>query len=73
MRAEFFFHTKFNKRCSETGNLILRGELILVSNRKAYCKESKKYQEFLEAYNVKNYIDAQENAYFDNFCQNNNI
>lgn len=71
MNSEFFFHTKFKTRCAETGYLILRGELVLLSKGKAYCKESKKYGEFLEAYNTKNYIDAQENSYFDRFISLN--
>jgi hypothetical protein len=71
MRKEYFYNTKYNTRCFETNKLIIRGENILISNGKAYCKDSRKYNEFIEAYGIKHYIEAQENAYFDKFISLN--
>lgn len=68
---------KFKTKCAGTLRVILPGETILLSNSKAYSihsKEYKAYQDQLnEAESIKHYIEAQENAYFDNFCSLNNI
>lgn len=70
---------KFNSRCHETGKALKKNEWIIYdySTRKAYHVEApealKRYERESERESVRNYIDAQENAYFDNFCQSNNI
>ena len=68
---------KFKTKCSATLRLILPGESILLDGKKAYSihsKEFKQYQDQLnEAENIKHYIQAQENSYFDKFCSLNNI
>ena len=53
----------------------LRGEFIFYSfdNRKAYSEASETYKKNEEATNTANMIQANEEAYFDNFCQANNI
>ena len=70
-----FINAKFKSKCAETGAAIAKGENCLYDriNKKGYCKSSKKFQEELETVNTRSYIEAQENAYFDNFCQTNNI
>ena len=68
---------KFKTKCAATLRLILPGELILLDGKKAYCihsKEYKAYQDYeMEAISTKQFIEAQENSYFDKFSSLNNI
>ena len=68
---------KFKTKCSGTLRLILPGEKILLSNGKAYSIHSKEFKQFeyqqSEALSTKQFIEAQENSYFDKFCSLNNI
>ena len=70
---------KFNSKCAETGAMIRKGEEMIYdySTKKCYCKSSTIYKRYEdeehEARNTRGYIEAQENAYFDNFCYANNI
>jgi len=70
-----FINAKFKSKCAETGATIAKGENCLYDriNKKVYCRSSKKYQKEQETANASSFIEAQENAYFDNFCQTNNI
>lgn len=74
-----FITAKFNSKCAETFKAIKKGEEIAYdrANKKAYCKGSNAFAKAKidgrEAKNISDYVDAQEDAYFDNFCQNNNI
>ncbi len=70
-----FITAKFNSQCHETGAKIKKGDPILYDPylKKAYCKASKKYEAERERQNVTGYVQAQEDAYFDNFRQRNNI
>lgn len=70
-----FLNSKFKGVCSETGKPISKGEAILYDTtaRKAYCSESKKYKFEYECHQTASYIQAQEDAYFDNFCIRNDI
>ena len=70
-----FINAKFKSKCAETGRIIENGENCLYDrvNKKVYCRSSKKYLEEQEAENTSSFIESQENAYFDNFCQTNNI
>jgi len=70
-----FINAKFKSKCAETGRAIAKGENCLYDrvNKKVYCRSSKKYQEHQEIENTSSFIEAQENAYFDNFCLANNI
>jgi hypothetical protein len=70
-----FINAKFSSTCTETGAVIAKGENCLYDrvNKKVYCRSSKKYQEQQEIINTSSIIEAQENAYFDNFCDTNNI
>ncbi len=62
---------KFNSNCSKTGAKINKGDLFYYdyAERKVYCK--KYIDEFNECYNTKQFIEAQENAYFDKFISLN--
>jgi hypothetical protein len=62
---------KFNSKCHKTGTKIKKGELMYYDyqEQKVYCK--KYIDELNECYNTKQFIEAQENAYFDRFIQLN--
>ena len=62
---------KFNGKCHKTEQTINKGEQFYYdySNRKVYCK--KYIDDLNECYNTKQFIEAQENAYFDNFISLN--
>jgi hypothetical protein len=66
---------KFKSKCFETGRTINKGDTILYnySTKKVYCMESNTAKQEKESQETAQYIDSQENAYFDNFCYNNNI
>jgi hypothetical protein len=70
-----FINAKFKSKCVETDAIIAKGENCLFdrANKKVYCRSSKKYTQEEETANTRSFIEAQENAYFDNFCQTNNI
>lgn len=70
-----FLNSKFKGICSETGKQISKGDPILydLTARKAYCSESKRYKSEYECQQTAYYIQAQEDAYFDNFCIRNDI
>lgn len=69
---------RFNSTCAETGAKIKKGSQMLYdySTKKCYCEHSQKYKNFEGG----GYPDqagamaqANEEAYFDNFCLYNNI
>jgi hypothetical protein len=66
---------KFKTKCAATLRVIMPGELIYLNSGKAYSIHSKEYKAFQdaenEAINIKQYIEAQENAYFDKFISLN--
>jgi hypothetical protein len=62
---------KFSSKCHKTGAKIKKGELMYYDykERKVY---SKKYIDNLnECYSTKQFIEAQENAYFEKFISLN--
>jgi hypothetical protein len=67
-----FITARFKSQCAETGKTINKGESIFYDG-KAYCVDSKAYIDRKEANQTFAYITANENAYFDNFCIQNNI
>ena len=69
---EKFIKAKYNGKCAETGRTIYKYELIYFDGR-SYCQESTKYKESKEAMETLGHVEANENAYFDNFCLSNNI
>jgi len=66
-----FINAKFKSKCAETGATIAKGENCLYErvNKKVYCRSSKKYRQEQETENISSFIEAQENAYFDNFAK----
>jgi hypothetical protein len=70
-----FIIAKFSSNCVETGTTTAKGENCLYDRvtKKIYCRYSKKFQAEQETENTSSLIEAQENAYFDNFCQTNDI
>jgi hypothetical protein len=62
---------KFNSKCHKTGAKINKGELIYYDyrERKVYCK--KYIDDLNEAYSTKQFIQSQEDAYFDKFISLN--
>lgn len=70
-----FINAKFKSKCAETGAAIAKGENCLYdrASKKVYCRSSKKYQGQQVADGTSSYIEAQENAYYDNFCLANSI
>ena len=67
-----FITARFKSQCAESGKTINKGESIFYDG-KAYCMESKAYKDRKEANQTFAHITANENAYFDNFCNQNNI
>lgn len=65
-------NAKFKSNCHETGKAISKGELMLYNydTRKCYCMNSKKAEEWENARNVSNLVQAQEDAMFE--CYENN-
>ena len=65
-----FLKSKFKGTCSETGKPIAKGEPILydTASRTVYCKESEKYKSEWEREQTASYVQAQEEAYWDNLC-----
>lgn len=61
---------KFNSRCAQTGKALRRGDEIYfdTTTRKAYHKEAPYVAEQLEheRRNLSDYVQAQEDAYWDN-------
>lgn len=73
-------YAKFNSLCAETGCKIKKGERMVYDyvNRKAYAIGSNKAVAFIngtpdEPDGAAGMVQANENAFFDNFCQNNGI
>jgi hypothetical protein len=62
---------RFKTKCAGTLRVIMPGETILLSNGKAYSIHSKEYKAYQdqqnEAISTKQFIESQENAYFDKF------
>lgn len=75
-----FITAKFNSQCHETGAKIKKGDSILYDPniKKVYCKGSTTYQarqskeqsEFEQAGRM---AADEQDAYFDNWCQQNGI
>lgn len=65
---------KFNSKCAETGNKIKKGDTCLydATSRKVYATTSTTFKhnqatEEAETRSTASYVNAQEEAYFDNF------
>ena len=67
-------HAKFDSKCGQTGNQIKKGDHIYyVPGRAAFCSESKVYQDQKEQEQTAAHVQANEDAFFDNFSLRNNI
>jgi len=72
---------KFNSKCAETGVNIRKGQEMIYdySAKKCYSLNSNTALKYGQALDLSysnsdaSYVAAQEDAYFDNFCQLNNI
>jgi hypothetical protein len=58
---------KFSSRCAETGNQIKKGEKMF------FDTDTKKCYSVGVDQNAVGMVQANENAYFDNFCYMNNL
>jgi hypothetical protein len=67
-----FITSRFKSICAETGIQIKSNESIYYDG-KAYCTSSSRYIKAKEIGQTFAHIQANEDAYFDNFCRNNNI
>ena len=66
---------KFPSHCADTGRRILRGEAVYYDpkGKRVFCPRSdmaRMYESQQEDRDTRAYIDAQENAYFDNIARN---
>lgn len=66
---------KFPSKCADTGRKILRGEAVYYDphGKRVFCPRSdmaRMYESKQEARQVRAYVEAQENAYFDDFARN---
>ena len=70
-----FMNAKFSGKCFETSKAIKKNESIFFDSniRKAFCSESLRYKKELECNCTSDIIQANEDQFFDNFCQQNNI
>jgi hypothetical protein len=67
-----FITSRFKSTCAELGKVISKGESIYYDG-KAYCESSKLYKDRKESSQTFAHIKANEDAYYDNFCYQNNI
>jgi hypothetical protein len=69
-----FMHAKFDSKCAQTSMKIKKGDHIYYHpGFGAYAENSKVYQEHKGNNSIADHIQANEEAYFDNFCSKNNI
>ena len=66
---------KFNSQCAETGAKIKKGDQMYYdyASKKCYAMDSNKAKSQAIDTDTANIVQAQEDAYFDNFCQRNGI
>lgn len=66
---------KFNSTCAETGKTIRKGDQVWYDfgQKKVYHTQSSRYQKEIEAAAVAQFIQDEQDAYFDNFCHANGI
>jgi hypothetical protein len=81
MAALKMINAKFRSKCAETGKTIYKGDVCFYDYqyRQVFhpsadiVKIRQSQADQKEADSTRQTIEAQENAYFDNFCQQNNI
>jgi hypothetical protein len=62
---------KFTSNCHKTGAKINKGEFMYYDYRERKVYSKKYIDELNEAYNTKQFIEAQEEAYFNKFISLN--
>jgi hypothetical protein len=67
-----FITAKFTSTCAQSGAKIKKGDPIYFDG-KAFGENSKIYKDRKQAGETFAHVMANENAYFDNFCLQNNI
>lgn len=74
-KMNLFIKAKFSSACAETGKKIKKDDLIFYdrTTKKPYCEASNRFKDIAEMQSTAQIVEDQENAYFDNFCLNNNI
>lgn len=62
-----FIISRFNTTCAETNKKINEGEIIFYDSQtnKVFCKDSNRYNNEACALSTDEYIQAQENAYYE--------
>jgi hypothetical protein len=69
-----FISAKFNSKCIQTGKEIKKGDHIYYfPGRGAFSSDSDVYKDHRGNQATADHVQAQEDAYFDNFCSRNNI
>ena len=66
---------KFPSHCADTGRRIIRGEAVYYdpAGKRVFCPRSdmaRMYESQQDERSTRAYIEAQENAYFDNYARN---
>ena len=65
--------SRFRTRCVESGILIKSGSYVCLYQGRPYSIQSATYKRLMEERSLAEMVTAQEDAYFDNFCQSNGI
>lgn len=70
-----FIKAKFKSTCAESGREIKKGDSAfwIKETGQIFCSASQRFIKEQENKNTGDYVQAQEDSYFDNFCQTNNI
>ncbi len=72
-----FITAKFSSICCETGRTIKKGERCFwdATHKTVFSSTSERYitNDEREARSTADCVQANEDAFFDNFCMNNNI
>lgn len=72
---EKFITARFKGKCAETASKITKGDNILYDTQtgKVYSSRSGRYKKAIESRSTAVCVQAQEEAYYDDFCRKNNI
>lgn len=72
---EKFITARFKGKCAETAAKITKGDSILydTETRKVYSSRSGRYKDAIENRSTAACVQAQEEAYYDDFCRKYNI
>ncbi len=70
-----FITAKFTSKCNENGSIVNKGDKVyyVFATKKVYSSSSNRFNAEGETLDTANMVQANEDSYYDNFCQNNNI